>query len=174
VYWFATVNAPAGSAAPAGKIKAEALERLGGWFSPVPAVVAATEEAALLRSDIIDRPPVRPWGQGRVTLLGDAVHPTTPNLGQGACQALEDAVILANCLRSGGPTEASLREYEQARRARTARVTEESWSMGKVFQLENPVAMAVRNWVMRRRFGQKRGERQFEQMLGYDLPELTS
>ena len=140
----------------------------------MPAVIAATEESALLRNDIIDRPPVWPWGRGRVTLLGDAVHPTTPNLGQGACMALEDAIVLADCLKRGGLSEAALREYEQARRRRTAMVTNQSWSLGKLFQLENRLAMALRDWLFRRRFSAQRGEKLFDELLGYDVPELTA
>jgi 2-polyprenyl-6-methoxyphenol hydroxylase-like FAD-dependent oxidoreductase len=173
VYWFATVNAPPGAASPPGTVKAEALKRFAGWFAPVPAVVAATDESALLKNDIIDRPPTWPWGRGRVTLLGDAVHPTTPNLGQGACMALEDAVVLADRLRHRGPTEAALREYEEARRARTAMVTKRSWSLGKIFQLENPLLMAARNWLFRRRIGERQGLKLFDELLGYDPPELT-
>lgn len=63
------------------------------------ALISATEEAAILRTDIYDRDPVKKrWGAGRVTLLGDAAHPMTPDLGQGACQAIEDAVALVGCL----------------------------------------------------------------------------
>ncbi len=173
VYWFATVNGPAGAAPPTpDALKTEAVKRFAGWFAPIPAVVAATEATALLRNDIIDRPPTWPWGRGRVTLLGDAVHPTTPNLGQGACQALEDAVVLADCLRRHGPTEAGLREYEQTRRDRTAMVTKRSWSLGKMFQLENRLMIGVRNWMFRHRIGERQGIKLFEQLLGYDPPEL--
>ena len=73
-------------------------------------IVEATDENAILRNDIIDRPPRQVWGKGRITLLGDAVHATTPNLGQGACQALEDAVILAHALRGAASPEAGLRD----------------------------------------------------------------
>ena len=112
VYWFATVNAPAGTPTPDSvTLKAEAMERFAGWYSPIPAVVAATEPAAMMKNDIIDRPPSWPWGRGRATLLGDAIHPTTPNMGQGACQALEDAIVLADCLRR-----------QRDERGRTARV----------------------------------------------------
>src|SRR5262249_14811139 len=120
----------------------------------------------------IDRPPTWPWGRGRATLLGDAIHPTTPNLGQGACQALEDAIVLADCLRRGGLNEAALREYEAARRERTALVTRRSWSLGKLFQLENRFAMGVRNWLFRRGFGEGSGIRLLEQLLEYEPPVL--
>lgn len=174
VYWFATVNAPAGTPAPdPDALKTEAAKRFAGWYAPIPAVIAATEATALMRNDIIDRPPTWPWGRDRVTLLGDAVHPTTPNLGQGACQALEDAVVLADCLRRRGVTEAGLREYESARRDRTAMVTRRSWSLGKMFQLENRLAIGARNWVFRRRIGERQGLKLFEELLGHDLPELT-
>jgi len=53
----------------------------------------------VLQHDIVDRPPVRGWGRGRVVLLGDAAHPTTPNLGQGAAMAIEDAQVLQRALK---------------------------------------------------------------------------
>jgi 2-polyprenyl-6-methoxyphenol hydroxylase-like FAD-dependent oxidoreductase len=58
-------------------------------------------------------------GRGPVTLLGDAAHPTTPNLGQGACQALDDAIVLAHCLSGTRPIEAALRKYAGLRLPRT-------------------------------------------------------
>jgi 2-polyprenyl-6-methoxyphenol hydroxylase-like FAD-dependent oxidoreductase len=67
-----------------------------------------------------------------MALLGDAAHPTTPNLGQGACQALEDAVVLADCLRQSGDVEQALRRYEQQRQRRTAAITTGSWRIGRV------------------------------------------
>jgi len=173
VYWFATVNAPAGTPTPdPATLKAEAMKQFAGWYSPIPAVVAATEPAAIMKNDIIDRPPTWPWGRGRATLLGDAIHPTTPNMGQGACQALEDAIVLADCLRRHGLNETGLREYEQARRERTALVTRRSWSLGRLFQLENRVAIAVRNWLVQRHFGERKGIKLFEQLLTYEPPEL--
>ena len=173
VYWFATVNAPEGTPTPDPvSLKAEAMKRFAGWHSPIPAVIAATEPGALIKGDIIDRPPTWLWGRGRATLLGDAIHPTTPNMGQGACQALEDAVVLADCLRRRGLGEEGLREYEETRRERTALVTRRSWSFGRVFQLENRVAIAVRNWLVRRGFGETRGIKMFKELLTYEPPEL--
>jgi 2-polyprenyl-6-methoxyphenol hydroxylase-like FAD-dependent oxidoreductase len=172
VYWFVTRNAPAGSLVPMGKHRAELLRTFHGWLPLVPAAIEASEESAILQNDIIDRPPTWPWGAGRVTLLGDAIHPTTPNLGQGACQALEDAVVLADAIRRADTVEAALRDYEQRRRDRTARVTNQSWSLGKVFQWANPLAVRFRNWSMRTGFSQRRADRLFEELLSYHVPEL--
>src|SRR4029450_10146386 len=123
IYWFVTQNAPAGTADPPGGHKHAVLTAFTGWHPMFRAVIEATDESAILKNDIIDRPPIRIWGVGSLTLLGDAAHPTTPNLGQGACQALEDAVVLADCLRQAGGVISGLRSYEERRRRRTALVT---------------------------------------------------
>jgi 2-polyprenyl-6-methoxyphenol hydroxylase-like FAD-dependent oxidoreductase len=172
IYWFATMNVPAGSR-PTGDTKQEVLTKFCDWIPPVPAVIEATHEAALLRNDIIDRPPTWPWGQGRVTLLGDAIHPSTPTLGQGACQALESAVILAHCLRVQGLQADSLRTYEAARRQRTSMVTKLSWSLGKMYQWEKPLAIWLRTQIMRSQLGQRYGMRLFEKLLRYEVPDLV-
>jgi 2-polyprenyl-6-methoxyphenol hydroxylase-like FAD-dependent oxidoreductase len=148
-YWFATANLPAsGEDAPGGH-KRELLQRFGNWYPAIPAVIEATPEEAILRNDIIDRPPVRKWTDGRATLLGDAAHPTTPNLGQGACMAIESAYVLAKCLRAAETSEAGVATYEQARFDRTAMITNMSWKLGKVFAYENP----VKCWLRDRLFG---------------------
>ncbi len=85
-----------------------------------------------------------------MTLLGDAAHPMTPNLGQGACQAIEDAVVLAECVRQGnGDVTAALRLYEERRKARTAGVVRRSRLLGRAGQLENPLLCTLRNAVAR-------------------------
>ena len=108
------------------------------WHQPIPEAIEATPGLAILRNEIVDRRPLSRWGRGRITLLGDAAHPTTPNLGQGACQALEDAVTLADCLRQCGKVEPALRRYEQRREGRTAAITRASWQIGKLCQSESP------------------------------------
>jgi 2-polyprenyl-6-methoxyphenol hydroxylase-like FAD-dependent oxidoreductase len=143
-YWFATANVPAGGDGP-GKHKGELLARFGDWWPAFPAVVEATPEEAILRNDIVDRPPVRKWTDGRVTLLGDAAHPTTPNLGQGACQAIESAWVLAARLSEAETAQAGLLAYEQARFDRTAKITNESWKLGKIFAYENPLKCWLRD-----------------------------
>ena len=105
VYWFATQNQPAGERA-AGSEKSHLLKHFGHWHAPIQTLIEAAPEVTILRNDVYDRPPLRRWGQGRMTVLGDAAHPMTPNMGQGACQALEDAVVLGDAFRTR-PTEAA-------------------------------------------------------------------
>jgi 2-polyprenyl-6-methoxyphenol hydroxylase-like FAD-dependent oxidoreductase len=150
VYWFATEDVPEGGADPPEGRKAALQRRFRGWHAPVAAVLAATPEAAILRNDIYDLAPLARWSVGRVTLLGDAAHATTPTLGQGACQALEDAVVLAQCLRAGGAGAMALQRYEARRLRHTNAVVRLSRRMGWVAEWQHPLACRLRNAVMKR------------------------
>lgn len=153
VNWYATRNVLADSPIPPGH--AEILKQFGQWHAPIPDLIRLTPEAAILRHDVYDRAPMWPWGQGPVTVLGDAAHPMTPNLGQGACQAIEDAVVLAQCLKDvnthagAAGAEAGLRRYEHLRRGRTRRITLESRQVGSVGQWENSLVCLLRNTILR-------------------------
>ena len=160
VYWFATRNAPEGErdgplGSPSGP-KASLLGYFSGWYHPIPALIAETHEEQIRRDDIYDREPLPgSWGRGRVTLLGDAAHPSTPNLGQGACQAIEDAVMLTRCLQEGGETTMSygatsaLRRYEDLRRERAAWIVRRSRAIGRIGQMENPLLCGLRDAVLK-------------------------
>ena len=102
----------------------------------------------ILRNDIYDRDPVDQWGSGRVTLLGDAAHPMTPNLGQGACQAIEDALVLARCVAEGSGA-ASLRRYESERILRTASVVNGSRRVGQMVHIQVPALCGLRDLALR-------------------------
>ncbi|MGN6561675.1 MAG: FAD-dependent monooxygenase, partial [Thermomicrobiales bacterium] len=149
VYWFASVTAPEGGADPPGERKRTLLRRFDGWDVPVLTLIAATGEAAILRNDIYDRAPLPRWGRGRVTLLGDAAHPMTPNLGQGAGQALEDAVVLGACLGASSDPASALRAYEERRRARTAAVVRQSRLFGQLAQSERHPVCWLRDALFR-------------------------
>ncbi len=124
-YWFATKLTDAGTG-DEGDPRQEILDRFAGWPEPIEQVIAATPKENVFRNDLYDRPPRFPWGKDRITLLGDAIHPMTPNMGQGGCQAVEDAVILAHCLsRAPTPVE-GLRVYEQQRHPRTKKFVNHS------------------------------------------------
>jgi 2-polyprenyl-6-methoxyphenol hydroxylase-like FAD-dependent oxidoreductase len=167
-YWFLTKNAPRGSTQP----KAAAVAVCRDWAGPAREIIAGTAEEAILQNDIVDRPPLRSWGRGAVTLLGDAAHPATPNLGQGACQALEDAVVLAHCLAESRSVEASLRKYEEIRLPRTTQIVRDSWQTGKVLQLDSPALEWLRNWFLGTKACERAEMRAFTSLLTYGLPKL--
>ncbi|TMC45245.1 MAG: FAD-dependent oxidoreductase [Chloroflexi bacterium] len=145
VFWYATYNCPAGGQDQAGERKSRLSQLFGGWREPIEQLIEATDEGAILRNDILDRRPVRHWGSGRVTLLGDAAHPPTPNLGQGACQALEDALVLAGCLADQREPVAALHAYEARRMKRSAAIIKQSSLFGKIGQWEHPLLCALRD-----------------------------
>lgn len=145
VYWFAAKNAPISQPDKVAGRKVELLEIFDGWQSSVPAVIAATPPEVILHNDIYDFNPLPEWTRGAVTLLGDAAHAMTPNLGQGACQAMEDAVVLASCLANTKIIPEALQQYQRQRLKRANRIVRQSWQIGKVAQWGNPMACRIRN-----------------------------
>ena len=149
LYWFATANVPPGEREDGAASKAGLLKRFAAFHDPVRAVIESTPEDAILRTDISDRDPAPRWTEGRVTLLGDAAHPMTPNLGQGGCQAIEDAVVLDLCLSVTEDCAIAFKDYESRRLERTSRVVREARRLGRVGQLENRAARGVRDFAVR-------------------------
>ncbi len=148
IYWFGAVNAPAGERA--ADEMTEVRRIFGHWHEPIPRLLAATPAHRLLRNDLFHlRPGPDTYVHGRTVLLGDAAHAMTPHLGQGACQAIEDAVVLGRLLDRGDVDEA-LAGYDRLRRPRTRQVARMSRLSGRLGQqLANPAAVAVRNRVLR-------------------------
>ncbi|MEV6758639.1 FAD-dependent monooxygenase [Streptomyces sp. NPDC051214] len=148
MYCFATASLPAGTTADTSEYE-ELLRRFGTWPDPIPALLAAVPANAVLRHDLYDLPPLPSFVRGRVALLGDAAHAMTPNLGQGACQALEDAVTLAHCLDGTSEVAAALRSYDRLRRPRTQAITRRSARLGTLGQLSWPPAVLLRDTAAR-------------------------
>ena len=146
-YWFAVADAPPGGADR--DARAELLERFAGWHEPIRAVLEATEPERIIRTDISDRDPVTRWHGGRVVLLGDAAHPMTPNLGQGACQAIEDAAVLADELSQSTDARQALVNYERRRAARANGIVMRARRLGQIAQWRRPIAVGARNTIMR-------------------------
>jgi 2-polyprenyl-6-methoxyphenol hydroxylase-like FAD-dependent oxidoreductase len=166
VYCYST--APAAPGERAADEKAELLRRFGRFAEPVPQLIRAAD--AVLRTDIrcLDRPLER-FHSGRVALLGDAAHAMTPNLGQGACQALEDAVVLAvNADRPAG-----LAVYSAARVPRTTQVAAASRRISRMTQLTSPAAVWARDagMTLAGRLGPDLVLRQMDPVLGWHPPE---
>jgi 2-polyprenyl-6-methoxyphenol hydroxylase-like FAD-dependent oxidoreductase len=148
IIWYATWNAAAGGKDD-GDTAARLRELFGAWHHPIPAIIDATPETALIRNDIYDRRPARTWSRGRVALIGDAIHPMTPDLAQGACQAIVDATTLATCLAASRDSRAGLREYQHRRWRNAAITTLMARTMGTMGQWEGRITCTSRNTLTR-------------------------
>lgn len=149
VYWFMVKNAPYKDPLMSAFDKEKMLQVFGHWHDPIPQLIEATKETNIVWHDLVDIYPLKTWGKDRVTLIGDAAHAVTPNMGQGACQGIEDAVFLMKCLEKYGANQNAFRKYEQLRIGRTTKIIERSWQLGKVAQWENPVMTFFRNLGMK-------------------------
>ncbi|MBX3242663.1 MAG: FAD-dependent monooxygenase [Chitinophagaceae bacterium] len=149
LYWFATVNSTANNP----RFKNFTLADLGKWFMEYPPevgeIIRSTFEDTLIWNDIIDLKPVQRYAFGRILLIGDAGHATTPNMGQGACQAIEDAAVLYSELITGGDMEDLFRRFEKRRLPRTHFITNQSARIGKIAQATNPFMIRIRNAAFR-------------------------
>jgi 2-polyprenyl-6-methoxyphenol hydroxylase-like FAD-dependent oxidoreductase len=145
IYWACVTKEPKGERPGPGGHKRDVEDRFGDWVAPVPALIAATDEAAILRNDMYDRPPARRWSRGRVTLVGDAAHPMTPNSGQGACQALEDAVALGESLTRVPDLTEAFKLYERRRLRRANRVVAAARQATRGVQIDNPLLCTLRD-----------------------------
>ncbi|WP_045854751.1 FAD-dependent urate hydroxylase HpxO [Raoultella terrigena] len=114
-YFFFDVPLPAGLAEDRSTLRADLSRYFSGWAAPVQALIARLDPATTNRIEIHDIEPFDRLVRGKVALLGDAGHSTTPDIGQGGCAALEDAVVLGEALRDGGDIAAALLRYEARR-----------------------------------------------------------
>ena len=120
------------------------------YHYPIPQISQATQANQFIWNDIIDLKPINQYAYNQVLLLGDAAHATTPNMGQGACQAIEDAAVLLNCIRQQPNNIAqAFTNFEQKRLKRTHAVVNNSWILGKLAQIQNPMLIALRNFCLR-------------------------
>ena len=149
LYWFASSRAPASAAGSEAKERELLLERFADWHEPIPAIIEATAPDAIIRTPLRELTPLPAWTSGRVALLGDAAHAMLPNLGQGGCQAIEDAAALGRSLRNGVEVPEALRAYEHSRKPRADDIARQSRRMSAVAHLRNPAATTLRNLAMR-------------------------
>jgi 2-polyprenyl-6-methoxyphenol hydroxylase-like FAD-dependent oxidoreductase len=143
VYWFACVNAAANDPMMRSLGPVDLLAFFGDFHAPIPDIIKQTNK--IIWNDIIDIEPIKRFAFGRVVLMGDAAHATTPNMGQGACMAIEDAVVIANLVESCPDTEEAFRMFEEKRIRRTTKIVNDSWQLGKMAQWENPLMTSLRN-----------------------------
>ncbi|WBP92318.1 FAD-dependent monooxygenase [Mycolicibacterium neoaurum] len=141
-YWFATQRAPQGATAPDGEL-AHLQQVFGEWPEPIPALLAATDPAAVLRNDLYDRARARRWSSGRAVIVGDAAHPMRPHLGQGGCQGLEDAAILAAMTAEDADLPAAFARFAAFRSPRVRALVREARTIGQIVNLRPPLLSAA-------------------------------
>ena len=155
VYWW--VKEPgAGTGEDRARCKARLLAEYAAWPLGLCRAVAATPADRILIDELVDLEPFPEWTRGRVALMGDACHPTTPNMGQGACLALEDALVLATLLRRhldrGGryAVADALKAFQACRAEHAARVQALSWRQGRLGQIAHPALVFLKEFVLKR------------------------
>ncbi len=149
LYWFATINASQNNEQLKRYRAEDLLREFSDFHAPIPQILKHTKNDQLIWSDINDIAPVKKYSFGRILLMGDAAHPTTPNLGQGACMAIEDAAVLAILLDKFEDTAEAFKVFEEKRMKRITKIVNDSWSIGKVAQWQNPVLTKLRNAAIR-------------------------
>lgn len=149
IYWFACMNAKRNDPVMRSFRSQELLACFKTFHSPVAEILKLTRDEDIIWGDIIDLKPIERFAFGRIVLMGDAAHATTPNMGQGACMAIEDAAVLANCIEDYASPEEAFRQFEQKRIKRTTTIVNTSWTLGKAAQLENRLLISLRNTAVR-------------------------
>lgn len=144
VYWYALINANKFS-----ENSTNLSDIFEGFHSDILKIISATNKDQIILSDILDLKPIDKWQQENVCLIGDAAHATTPNLGQGACQAVEDAYTLGKLLDEGLAIENTFKQYENLRRKKAHTIVKTSWSVGKMAHIENSFGIYLRNIIIK-------------------------
>lgn len=145
LYWLALVKAPPRGSDPIGGAREAARSHFAGWPEFVQGAIDATEEAIVHRADIVRMSPSRRWGRGRITTLGDAIHAMSPDVAQGACQAIEDGVALGIAVGAERDLTDGLRRYENVRRSRAAGMMRMSTVVNRLGGLDGAVAVSARD-----------------------------
>jgi 2-polyprenyl-6-methoxyphenol hydroxylase-like FAD-dependent oxidoreductase len=150
VYWYLSLRtdsvARLGGTSDLGALLGRIVEP---FHAPFRAIVAATRPDDLRLDPLVTRRTLSQWATGAVTLLGDAAHPMLPHAGQGAAQALEDAVALGQLVRPGADVAEALRLYERVRRARTSKVVALAQRNARIGSIVSPIGCAMRDLAIR-------------------------
>jgi 2-polyprenyl-6-methoxyphenol hydroxylase-like FAD-dependent oxidoreductase len=132
VYWFAVMNASKNGTNDSNTVKSELKNNYKNFHPLVLNIINQTQADKIIRNDISDLKRLDKWHKDKVVLIGDAAHATTPNMGQGAGQGIEDAYYLSNFLAKHNQIEKTLESFESARREKVDYVVNNSWRFGKM------------------------------------------
>jgi 2-polyprenyl-6-methoxyphenol hydroxylase-like FAD-dependent oxidoreductase len=141
-YWFVTERAREGATAAEGELN-YLRKKYSSWAQPIPELLAATGPSAIQRHDIYDRARAKVWARGPIVLVGDAAHAMRPHLGQGGCQGLEDAVILAAFAAGSHALASAFGRFAAFRQPRVTPLVRESAFFGRLVNLRPTVFSAA-------------------------------
>lgn len=149
IYWYACTNAPEDTDVYPNYTIEQLRQHFAGYHNPIEEILARTTNEQLIYGTIADLPPQPRFAFGNILLIGDAAHATTPNMGQGACQAIEDAVVLADELAKNTTVTTAYANFENRRCNRTKYIVEQSRKIGQVAQWQNPVLGFIRDTLVK-------------------------
>ncbi|WP_313514176.1 FAD-dependent monooxygenase [Sphingobacterium sp.] len=149
IYWYACINGPQQNPTFRDYGVQELKRQFGNYHQPIQEVLERTLDSDLIWSDIIDIKPLKNFAFGNILIIGDAAHACTPNMGQGACQAMEDVAVLHQELQKDQSAWQAFLSFEKRRLSRTKYITDTSKLIGDVAQWENKFLISVRNNLMK-------------------------
>lgn len=168
LYWYACINTPKDNPRFAAYTIDDLRKHFENYPAPIKEILNRTQNNALIYAPILDLVPLDRFAFGNIVLIGDAAHATTPNMGQGACQAIEDAVILADEMTKTNVYQNAFINFEQRRLERTRYITVQSRKVGEVAQWQNPVLGWLRDRIMTN-LPQSAKDKQFKKLLTVDF-----
>jgi 2-polyprenyl-6-methoxyphenol hydroxylase-like FAD-dependent oxidoreductase len=143
VYWYALINAPKQI-----DTQMNLLDLFQEFHPDILRIIETTPTNQIIFSEITDLTPTEKWHQNNLCLIGDAAHATTPNLGQGACQAIEDAYILGKCLEENQDINGAFQQYNFRRIKKAHTIVNISWQIGKLAEFDSNLGVWFRNNLM--------------------------
>lgn len=173
IYWFATRNQAEHRLIAPHDRQTALLQLFTDWADPIPAIIQATPSAGILQHDIHQLPTLPHWIDGRVALLGDAAHAMSPNLGQGGCQAIEDALTLAQALQHHHTVPVALQRCQNERKTYVEQIARTSYQAGRLLTVGHPVLCALRNQLLRM-VPVAAAQRRLHPILNHDATRLTT
>ncbi|TDX86797.1 FAD-dependent monooxygenase [Epilithonimonas xixisoli] len=160
LYWYALVNEKFYSK------DIDLLETFKEFHPDILEMIGKTSKENIILNDIIDLKPIENWTAENLCLIGDSAHATTPNMGQGGCQAVEDAYIIGKLLETEKDWNKVFYQFEKIRKSKVNHIVKMSWTLGKVAQWEN--LTGLRNFVFRN-IPESVNQKQMEKILKLEL-----
>ena len=141
----ATFNKKNYSAVAKQDVKSTLLDEFSDWHNEVSDILCVQDNDLILQDDLFDKRPSKCWSKENVVLLGDAIHPTTLNLGQGGAMAIESAYVLVECLSSEQDIFDSIKKYQRKRSGKTSMVIHQSWNIGLISNWHSYFSCQIRD-----------------------------